>query len=84
MQGPLLESLAGGTSPIALTDPAPRRTDSKRKTAPRVHLALSTRQFAESGSLEVLTEGYVTEDNHRWICPDCFRDLREEMGWRLA
>jgi hypothetical protein len=38
----------------------------------------------EPGPSEVLTEGYVTEDNHRWICPDCFRDLREEMGWKLA
>jgi transposase-like protein len=32
----------------------------------------------------VLTEGYVTEDGSRWICPECFRDLQEEMGWKLA
>jgi hypothetical protein len=41
-------------------------------------------KFMESGSPDVLTEGYVTEDSNRWICPDCFRDLREEMEWRLA
>lgn len=40
--------------------------------------------FMESGSSEVLTEGYVTDDNYRWICPACFRDLKEEMGWKLA
>jgi len=41
-------------------------------------------KFMESGSPEVLTEGYITEDNKRWICPDCFRDLKEEMEWKLA
>jgi hypothetical protein len=41
-------------------------------------------KFMESGSSEVLTEGYVTEDNYRWICADCFRDLKDEMGWKLA
>jgi hypothetical protein len=37
----------------------------------------------ESGT-DVLTEGYATEDNYRWICPSCFRDLKDEMGWTLA
>ncbi len=31
-------------------------------------------KFMEAGSPEILTEGYVTEDNRRWICPECFRD----------
>jgi len=38
----------------------------------------------ESGSPDVLTEGYATEDNYRWVCPQCFRDLKEEMGWKLG
>jgi len=41
-------------------------------------------KFMESGSPEILTEGYVTDDNYRWICPKCFQDLKEEMGWKLA
>jgi hypothetical protein len=41
-------------------------------------------KFMESGLSEVLTEGYVTQENRRWICPDCFRDLSEEMGWKLV
>jgi len=41
-------------------------------------------KFMETGSPEVLTEGYVTEDNRRWICPECFRDLQQEMEWKLA
>ena len=40
-------------------------------------------KFMESGSPETLTEGYVTDGN-RWICVECFRDLHEEMGWKVA
>jgi hypothetical protein len=39
--------------------------------------------FMESGA-NILTEGYATEDNSRWICPDCFRDLKNEMGWTVV
>jgi len=34
-------------------------------------------------SPDVLTEGYVTEDDH-WVCVECFGDLRETMEWKLA
>lgn len=40
--------------------------------------------FMEPGHPDVLTEGYATEDNYRWICEECFRDLKEEMGWTLV
>lgn len=34
---------------------------------------------------ECLREGYCTapanERGARWICPECFRDFREEFGW---
>jgi len=40
--------------------------------------------FMESGSPDVLTEGYATEDDYRWVCPQCFSDLKEEMGWKLG
>ena len=41
-------------------------------------------KFMESELPGTLTAGYVTEDNRCWICPDCFRDLRDEMEWKLA
>jgi hypothetical protein len=41
-------------------------------------------KLMESGSKDTLVEGYVTEDNSRWICPDCFRELKDVMGWKLA
>jgi hypothetical protein len=40
-------------------------------------------KFMESGK-DVLTEGYATEDDYQWVCSECFRDLRDEMGWTLA
>ena len=41
-------------------------------------------KFMESGPPDALTEGYVNENNDRWICPECFRDLKNEMEWKLA
>ncbi len=41
-------------------------------------------KFMDTGSTNALTEGYVTEDNRRWICSDCFRDLKDEMGWKVV
>jgi hypothetical protein len=40
-------------------------------------------KFKESGSPDILTEGYVTQDS-RWICDQCFHDLQAEMGWKLG
>jgi len=48
------------------------------------HCEACTAKFMESGPAGTLTEGYVTADNYRWICGECFRDLKDEMGWTLA
>jgi SRSO17 transposase len=48
------------------------------------HCEACTATFIESGPAGTLTEGYATADNYRWICSDCFRDLKDEMGWTLA
>jgi len=41
-------------------------------------------KFTEYASPETLTEGYATTDNYRWICPQCFQDLKDEMEWKQA
>jgi hypothetical protein len=38
----------------------------------------------ESTGAGTLTEGYVTGDGKRWVCGDCFRDLKDVMEWQLA
>ncbi|MFZ0300091.1 MAG: hypothetical protein WBW31_06555 [Candidatus Sulfotelmatobacter sp.] len=47
------------------------------------HCEACTTKFSETipGALR---EGYATNDNYRWICADCFNDLKEQMGWKLA
>lgn len=40
-------------------------------------------KFMESPAPNVLTEGYATEDNYRWICPACFSELKDAMEWKL-
>ena len=47
------------------------------------HCEACTEKFSETipGALR---EGYATPDNYRWICPSCFNDLKEQMGWTLA
>lgn len=30
-----------------------------------------------------LHEGYVTEDKHTWICPECCADFKEMFEWEL-
>ena len=30
-----------------------------------------------------LHEGYVTEDKHTWICPECYKGFKEMFKWEL-
>lgn len=34
-----------------------------------------------SGFEGALHEGYVTDDERHWICPECFRDFQVMFGW---
>jgi len=36
-----------------------------------------------SAGVDILTEGYCTEDEYRWVCGTCFEDFRERFEWRL-
>ena len=33
---------------------------------------------------DALKEGYVTVDNSRWVCKDCFNDLKDGFKWTLV
>jgi len=30
-----------------------------------------------------LTEGYTTTDDYRWICDNCYADIKEQFKWLL-
>lgn len=31
-----------------------------------------------------LREGYVTQDDRHWICPECFHDFKTMFGWTVV
>lgn len=33
---------------------------------------------------DTLHEGYTTEDNYHWICPNCYNDFKEMFKWKFT
>jgi hypothetical protein len=54
------------------------------------HCAACWTKFAEWDGPDILHEGYATTaeyergEDYDWVCPICFDELRDEMGWRLV
>jgi hypothetical protein len=48
------------------------------------HCAACWAKFMELPAPDVLDQGYVTTDGDRWICPNCFQELKDAMGWKLV
>ena len=54
------------------------------------HCAACWAKFAEFDGADIQHYGYATCDDYKhgagydWVCRDCFDDLREYMGWKLA
>lgn len=56
------------------------------------HCVACTAQFAEQDlpNERVLKEGYATCDDYvhgaeyDWVCPECFLDLKDALGWQEA
>lgn len=45
------------------------------------HCAFCWARFMEQPWPDTLQEGYTTEDEYYWICPECFEDFKEMFGW---
>jgi hypothetical protein len=63
-----------------------KRTQYRAKSASweHEHCQACWAKFMENGPADTLKEGYVTTEGDRWICPECFDDLREAMTWTLV
>ncbi|HJY05823.1 MAG TPA: hypothetical protein VJ323_05875 [Bryobacteraceae bacterium] len=54
------------------------------------HCAACWTKFAEWDGPDILHDGYATTaeydrgEDYDWVCPTCFDELRDEMGWRLV
>ena len=47
------------------------------------HCEFCWAMFTELSVPEALKEGYTTDDEYRWICPQCFKDFRERFRFML-
>ncbi len=45
------------------------------------HCSFCWGKFSES--TDDLHEGYTTEDEYYWICPDCYNDFKEMFKWKV-
>ena len=48
------------------------------------HCEFCGAKFMVSGGPEILTAGYATDDNYRWIGRQCFEDFRDEFEWTVG
>jgi len=48
------------------------------------HCEFCGAKLMEPGTPDVLHEGYITQDNYRWICSQCFQDFREMFEWTVT
>jgi phage terminase large subunit-like protein len=48
------------------------------------HCEFCWAKFMEQPGPEILTEGFVTPDNYRWICKNCFEDFKDMFQWQIA
>jgi hypothetical protein len=46
------------------------------------HCEFCGAKFSGRGGVDTLSHGYATEDEYRWICPQCFNDFRGRFRWR--
>jgi hypothetical protein len=68
----------------------PRRWHAPSEHWDHDHCSCCWVKFAEWEGPEIQHSGYTTTDEYEhgagyhWVCEECFRDLKDEMNWRLA
>lgn len=60
------------------------RYRSRSKASDHDHCEFCWAKFCESQAADCLRAGYATEDEHRWICRECFADFSERFAWKVV
>jgi rubrerythrin len=47
------------------------------------HCAFCWTKLTENEEPGTIQEGYATEDNKDWVCPQCFADFQAEFEWTI-
>jgi hypothetical protein len=55
----------------------------KNPTWDHGHCTFCRVTFALFDDPSVLKEAYATEDDHHWICPQCFNDFKDRFQWKV-
>jgi len=45
------------------------------------HCEFCAAKFMEPETPDTLNMGYTTQDEYRWVCPQCFEDFKEMFKW---
>jgi phage terminase large subunit-like protein len=48
------------------------------------HCEFCRAKFMEQPGPEILTEGFATSDNYRWVCKTCFEDFKNLFQWQIT
>jgi hypothetical protein len=48
------------------------------------HCEFCLAKFMENEGTDILTEGYTTSDNYRWICKTCFDDFKDMFQFKVT
>lgn len=60
-----------------------RRYRAPRPSWDHDHCEFCWATFMEQAWPGTLQEGYTTEDEYYWVCPQCFVDFREKFQWKI-
>ena len=47
------------------------------------HCVFCWTEFCLEGCADSIREGYATEDDYHWICPNCFADFKDKFQWSV-
>ena len=68
---------------VALVHRAYRRY-STNPTWDHDHCEFCWAKFMVEDAPDVLHEGYCTENEYHWVCPECFTDFQAQFLWRVV
>jgi hypothetical protein len=46
------------------------------------HCEFCGTKLMEEGHPDSIHEGYATDDNYHWVCPQCFEDFEKMFEWK--
>ena len=55
----------------------------KNPNSDHAHCAFCWAKFYVKDCAGSIQEGYATQDDYHWICPQCFSDFKDQFAWKV-